>query len=101
MADNEDPFSEAQPAVDRAGHDVFDMLLRQRDETTQPLIVDGKFSKQERMARISALVLDSARNLSWHDDLAARHKLTAEKPVSKRWVAHMKQIQAETRRGAE
>ena len=99
MTDNGDPFTGAQPAVDRAGHDVFDMLLRQREETTQPLIIDGKFSKQERMARNAELVADEARNLSWHDELAAQHKLVPEKPVSKRWVAHMKSIQAE-RKGA-
>lgn len=100
MAGNGDPFAEAQPAVDRAGHDVFDMLLKQREETTQPLIVDGKFSKPERMARDAALVADPARNLSLHDELAARHKLTPERPISKRWVAYMKSIQAE-RKGAE
>ncbi len=97
MSDNGDPFNNAQPAVDRAGHDVFDMLLKQRDETTQPLITDGKFSKQERMARDAELVADAPRNLSLHDELAARHKLTPERPVSKRWVAYMKSIQAETK----
>ena len=40
------------------------------------------------------------RNRSWHDELAARHKLTPEKPISKRWVAHMKSIQAETKGAA-
>ncbi len=100
MSDNGDPFSQAQPAVDRAGTAIFDMLLKQREETTQPLIIDGKFSKPERMARDAELVADEPRNLSWHDELAARHKLTPEKPISKRWVAHMKSIQAETKGAA-
>lgn len=80
--------------LERRFGDVMEMMLRQREDTTEPLIGD-KRSKAERMMFSRQTLRNAALLGSFHDEMAQRQGLTKERPISKQWWADVVNLQKE------
>ena len=101
MPDRPDPIELMREAMKDSQERYVETVRRIRDEEVQRPLIGERLTKDERIAGLARLLAEPAQLFGVMDEMRARYKLPANKPIPKRLADYLNRVMPELKQAME